>query len=480
MTDPQATPAAGQDGDRIAGAHFRQALTPEGWVHGLSMHVAPDGTIAKTCRDDNPEGLPVYDNPVVPGITDLHSHAFQYAMAGLSEVRRNPVDSFWSWRDIMYFFALTLSPEDMRAIAARLYLALLKGGYTGIVEFHYVHNDLDGTPYARREELSLAIFEAAQATGLDLTHLPVFYAHANFGGQPPTEGQRRFVQDLDGYAAMIDALRGPATAAGHTLGIAPHSLRAATTEEITRLLELRADKLPGCPVHIHVAEQVKEVEDALAWNGRRPVEQLFDIAPVDDRWCLIHATHLTADEITRIARSGATVGLCPMTEANLGDGIFEAAQYLGQGGSFGIGSDSNIATVAAQELQQLEYSQRLRDRQRNVMAAETQPHVAANLWSRAARGGARAAGRPEAGLAPGGMASFVELRSPEPAALLATTPEAVLDYHMFAGRGFHVGDVVVRGRRVVRGGHHPQEEAIVSDYATAMSRIADRLGSRPR
>ena len=465
-------------GMKMNGAHFRLALTPDGWRRNLSARFAADGTISALVPDDNPDGLPFFDAPVVPGITDLHSHAFQYAMAGLSEVRRNPVDSFWSWRDIMYFFALTLSPEDVQAIAARLYLSLLKGGYTGIAEFHYLHNDLDGTPYARREELSLAIFEAAQATGLELTHLPVFYAHSNFGGLAPTDGQRRFIQDIDGYARMIEALRTPAAQAGHKLGIAPHSLRAVTPEEMGRLMVLRDDLLPECPVHIHVAEQMKEVDDALAYNGRRPVEQLFDMAPVDNRWCLIHATHLSDDEVTRIARSGATVGLCPMTEANLGDGIFRATDYLAEGGVFGIGSDSNIATFAAQELQQLEYSQRLRDMQRNVLASARQPHVAANLWSNAAKGGARAAGRPEQGIAVGGMASFVTLASPEPAAMAPVADEAALDFHMFAGRGFHAGDVVVRGRHVVQDGHHPAEDAILADYAAAMGRVSDRLAAR--
>ncbi len=463
---------------QMKGAHFKLVLTQDGWQRNLSAHFAPDGTISALTCDDNPEGLPVYDAPVVPGITDLHSHAFQYAMAGLSEVRRNPVDSFWSWRDIMYFFALTLSPEDVQAIAARLYLSLLKGGYTGIVEFHYLHNDLDGTPYARPEELSLAIFEAAQMTGLELTHLPVFYAHSNFGGLPPTDGQRRFIQGIDGYAAMLDALNGPAAQAGHILGIAPHSLRAVTPEEVAQLMAIRDDLLPGCPVHIHVAEQVKEVDEALAYNGRRPVEQLFDMAPVDAAWCLIHATHLSDDEVQMIARSGATVGLCPMTEANLGDGIFRAKDYLAEGGVFGIGSDSNIATFAAQELQQLEYSQRLRDRQRNVLARADQPHVAANLWTRAAQGGARAAGRPEQGIAVGGMASFVTLTSPEPASMGPVADTSALDFHMFAGRGFHVGDVVVRGRAVVQDGHHPQEDAILAQYAVAMGRVTERLATR--
>ena len=464
--------------NRMDGAHFRLALTPEGWKRNVSVTFAEDGIISALEEDGNPLGLPVYENPVVPGITDLHSHAFQYAMAGLPEVRRNPVDSFWSWRDIMYFFALTLSPEDIRAIAARLYLGLLKGGYTGIVEFHYVHNDLDGSQYGQRELLSLAIFEAAEAVGIDLTHLPVFYAHSNFGGLQPTDGQRRFIQDIDGYAAMLDALKPVASAKGHTLGIAPHSLRAVTQDEMSSLLDLRESLLPDCPVHIHVAEQVKEVEDALAWNGRRPVEQLFGMAPVDRRWCLIHATHLNDEEVVMIAGSGATIGLCPMTEANLGDGVFRAVDYLGKDGVFGIGSDSNISTCAAQELQQLEYSQRLKHLERNVLASSGQPHVAANLWNRAVQGGARAAGRPENGIAPGGMASFVELVSPEPGSMGAVADESALDFHVFAGRGFHVGDVCVLGKKVLSAGRHSGEDDILAEYAAAMSRVGKRLAER--
>lgn len=462
----------------LNGAHFRHVLTSEGWKRNISAHFAPDGTIRQLAQDANPKQLPLYENPVVPGITNLHSHAFQYAMAGMSEMRRNPVDSFWSWRDIMYFFALTLSPEDMQAIAARLYLALLKGGYTGIVEFHYVHNDLDGQPYARPEELSLAIFEAAKRTGIDLTHLPVFYAHGNFGGQPPDDGQRRFITNPDQYAKMIETLKTPAEGQHATLGIAPHSLRAATPEQIATLMELRADKLPDCPVHIHVAEQVKEVEDSLAWGGRRPVGQLYDIAPVDEYWCLIHATHLDDAEVAQIAASGATVGLCPLTEANLGDGIFRATEFLAQGGHFGIGSDSNIATSAAAELQQLEYSQRLRDRQRNMLAAEDQPSVASHLWNRAAIGGARAAGRPTGEIREGGMASFVELGSDEPGAMTHIAPQDALDFHVFAGRGFHARTVCTRGHLVIEDGHHAQEDEITKSYAEAMARVATRLAKR--
>ncbi|WP_102225667.1 formimidoylglutamate deiminase [Acidimangrovimonas sediminis] len=470
--------------ERPQGVHLSHALTPRGWKRNLSLMIDGSGRIGALHEDDNPLRLPVCDNPVVPGLTNLHSHAFQYAMAGLTEVRRNPVDSFWSWREMMYFFALTLTPEDMQAIAARLYLDLLKGGYTGIAEFHYVHNDLDGAPYPDPAELSLAIFGAASRTGIGLTHLPVFYARSNFGGAALLPRQRRFATTLDSYAELIGRLRAPAAAGGHRLGMAPHSLRAATTDEIRALMALRDAELPGSPVHIHVAEQMKEVEDSLAWNGRRPIEQLFDIAPVDRGWCLIHATHLTDAELTRVARSGATVGLCPMTEANLGDGIFPAAELVARGGIFGIGSDSNISVSAAQELRQLEYSQRLSRQQRNVLATETHPHVAAALWHMAAAGGARAtaggeAADGEAGLAVGNPASFVELRPSEPVIASGEAPDAmpdaVLDSHVFADRGVHIGDVYVNGARVLTQGRHPAEDAIRADYAAAVARIRTRL-----
>ena len=277
---------------------------------------------------------------------------------------------------------------------------------------------------------------------------------------------------------MIESLKAPAAAAGHALAIAPHSLRAVTEAEIAELMALRAELLPGCQVHMHVAEQVKEVEDCLAHCGKRPVQLLFDLAPVDESWCLIHATHLDDAEVAAIAGSGATVGLCPLTEANLGDGIFRAGDFFAQGGHVGIGTDSNIATAAWDELRMLEYSQRLRHRQRNILSGDRQPHVGAHLWARAAEGGGRAAGRATGAIASGQAADFCEIVCDEPGAMAAVASEATLDFHVFAGRHPRVGDVHVGGRKVIAAGRHPNEAEIVADYARAMTRLAGDLRER--
>ncbi|TKZ15759.1 formimidoylglutamate deiminase [Shimia litoralis] len=455
------------------GFHFKQALTDQGWQQNVSATITDTGNFETLVQDDNPNGYPVIENPVVPGMPNLHSHSFQYAMAGLSEVRRNPVDSFWSWREMMYYFAHNVSPEDLQAITAKLYMELLKGGYTEIVEFHYLHNDTDGGYYARAEELSAAVLSASNQTGLSLTHLPVFYAHANFSGVSPQDAQRRFINSRDQYLRLIEALKDPQ--AGHNLGIAPHSLRAVTEEEMTWLMDLRRDLLPGCPVHIHVAEQTKEVDDSLAHSGKRSVTALMDQAPVDETWCLIHSTHLDDSEVAAIAASGATVGLCPLTESNLGDGIFRAVDFLAADGHFGIGSDSNICTQPMQELRTLEYSQRLLHRQRNILCSEQLPNVGSYLWQKAAHGGARAAGRAIGRIAEGYRADFVELSHNINGIMAAVTPEAVLDFHMFAGQQAEIAGVYVAGRQIIRDGQHPQQAGIDASYISTMQRLAQKL-----
>lgn len=455
------------------GFHFKQALTDQGWQENVSVAVSDTGQFEKLTRDDNPNNYPVISQPVVPGMPNLHSHSFQYAMAGLSEVRRNPVDSFWSWREIMYYFAHNISPEDLQAITAKLYMELLKGGYTEIVEFHYLHNDMDGGYYARPEELSAAVLSAADQTGLSLTHLPVFYAHANFGGVAPQDAQRRFINSRDQYARLIEALK--RQQGGHNLGIAPHSLRAVTEEEMTWLLELRSEMLPGCPVHIHVAEQIKEVDDSIAHSGKRSVTALMDQAPVDKAWCLIHSTHLNDSEVAAIATSGATVGLCPLTESNLGDGIFRAVDFLAVDGHFGIGSDSNICTQAMQELRTLEYSQRLLHRQRNILCSEQLSNVGSYLWQKAAHGGARAAGRAIGRIAEGCRADFVELGYEDDGIMAAVAPEAVLDFHMFSGQQVDIAGVYVAGQQIINEGQHQQQAVINASYVSAMQRLAQKL-----
>ncbi|MCZ4351214.1 formimidoylglutamate deiminase [Roseovarius aestuarii] len=465
-----------QNGSIEMGFHFKQVLTPLGWVENLSAEITDLGNFGSVTEDENPKGFQIIENPVVPGMVNLHSHSFQYAMAGLSECRRNPVDSFWSWREMMYYFAHNVSPEDLQAITAKLYMELLKGGYTETVEFHYLHNDMDGRFYANPAELSASIFNAAHATGMGLTHLPVFYAFSNFGGQSPTESQRRFINTREQYARLIDALKASLPSEGTTtLGIAPHSLRAVDEDSLQWLLALRQDKLPGCPVHIHVAEQTKEVADSQAHNGMRPVTALMAQAPVDENWCLIHATHLDDSEVSAIAKSGATVGLCPLTESNLGDGIFPAVDYLGQDGHFGIGSDSNISTDPRQELRMLEYSQRLIRRERNVLCSAPLPNTGAFLWSNAAQGGARAAGKNCGAIETGLEANFIELPHDTQGAMACVSPEAALDFHIFSGQSRGLGDVYVKGKKTIENGHHPDEDKINKAYFRSLRRLSENL-----
>ena len=322
-------------------------------------------------------------------------------MSGLTEMRGPASDSFWTWRDLMYRFVARMSPDDIEAIAAQAYVEMLEAGFTRVGEFHYVHHDISGAPYANPAELAERIMAAAAASGLGLTLLPVFYAHAGFGGHAPDAGQQRFINDISHFAKLMQAARRAAMAVeGTVVGIAPHSLRAVTPEELAAVLPLAE----GGPIHIHIAEQTREVDDCLAWSGRRPVQWLLDHAAVDRRWCLIHATHMTTDEIGRLVLSGAVAGLCPVTEANLGDGTFNAPEFLGFGGAYGIGSDSNVLIGVADVLRQLEYSQRLAHRARNVMATGKIASTGRALFDAALRGGSRALGMTTAGLADGAPA----------------------------------------------------------------------------
>ncbi|MGR3342309.1 MAG: formimidoylglutamate deiminase [Paracoccaceae bacterium] len=457
------------------GFYLKKAFTGKTWLHGLSVHIDGDGLITGTTQDDNPDALPSIAGPVVPGITNLHSHAFQYAMAGLTEARHDPVDTFWSWRQMMYHFALRLTPEDQTAVAAKLYLECLKHGFTGVAEFHYIHNAPDGSRYACAEEMSLATLRAAKLSGIQLTLMPVFYAHSDFGGQPPTDAQRRFVTSLDGFARMLEDLSAPCREQGVVLGLAPHSLRAVSEDELATLSELHAALAPNAPIHIHVAEQMAEVEASLAFSGQRPVERLFDLAEVNQNWCLIHATHMTAEETANVARSGATVGLCPLTEANLGDGDFNGRDYLENGGYFGIGTDSNVCTDPFAELQMLEYSQRLTRHQRTVLASSEHPGTGQNLVANAAIGGGRATGRATGMIAPGYCADFVELTEDQSGAYDRLSDDAILDYRVFAQGTRAVGQVVIGGNIVLAAGRHAEEEKINQAFRKSMDRLCRDL-----
>jgi formiminoglutamate deiminase len=367
----------------------------------------------------------------------------------------------------MYRFLGSLTPDDVEAIAAFAMMEMLEGGFTALAEFHYLHHDADGRPYADIAELSHRIAAAAQETGMGLTLLPVFYAQGGFGGVAPTEGQRRFINDVDSYARLLEGAReAVAELDDAVVGVAPHSLRAVTPESLREVVTLAGEG----PIHIHIAEQVKEVEDCLSWSGQRPVAWLLDHAPVDPRWCLIHATHLDTREVEGIAMSGAVAGLCPITEANLGDGIFEGADYLAAGGRFGVGSDSNIEISAPAELKQFEYSQRLKHRARNVLARREGQSTGRSLYDGALAGGAQALGRRIGVIEAGQRADLVVLDAGHPD-LAAVSGDRWIDSYVFVAGKAAIDTVFVAGNAVVRSGRHIHRETIRARYGRAMARI---------
>ena len=441
---------------------FERALLPTGWADRVRITVR-DGLIeaveasVEASADDERNGA------VVPALCNVHSHGFQRGMAGLSERRGGADDDFWTWREVMYRFLDRLTPEDIEAITAQAYLEMVESGFTRVGEFHYLHNDIDGAPYADPGETAGAIVAAAEATGIGLTLLPVFYAHGDFGGAPAGAGQRRFLSDSDGFARLVEGSRAklPPDA---VLGIAPHSLRAVTPDELAAILPLAGDG----PIHIHAAEQVREVERCLAWSGARPVQWLLDNAEVDERWCIVHATHVDADERLRLAESGAVAGLCPITEANLGDGVFPAVDYLAAGGRFGVGTDSNVLISAVGELRALEYSQRLTMRRRVLLADAEQASVGASLYTRALAGGAQALGV-RSGLVVGNPADMVSLDLDHPT--LAGAADDLLDRWIFAARASPIESVWRNGRKIVEGGRHLSAGAIEQRYRATLKRL---------
>ena len=441
--------------------HFTKALTSDGWRRDVRLTIdvgvisgVETGVAAQERDERHALG--------VPGVANVHSHAFQRAMAGRAERRSPGADNFWSWRETMYRFALEMSPDQIEAVAAQAYVEMLEAGFTRVGEFHYLHHAPDGRPYDDLGEMSARIAAAAETTRIGLSLLPVFYAHSDFGGAPPSDAQRRFVCDLDLYARLVDRARELVQSLdGADVGLAPHSLRAATPSEIAAVVGLAHD----APLHIHIAEQVAEVDACLAWSGARPVEWLLDHAEVGPRWRLIHATHMTPEETRRLAASGAVVGLCPITEANLGDGVFNARDFVGRGGGrFGIGTDSNVQISLAGELRLLEYGQRLFHRARNVFG-EPSRSTGRALFDSAQRGGAFALGRAP-GLVVGADADIVIPR----ADAIVRDEDDVLDAWIFSDVA-SVDRVFARGRLVVEGGKHFRRDAIADHFRATMLQL---------
>jgi formimidoylglutamate deiminase len=442
-------------------------LTAAGWQRDVLLTWDAEGTLTAVAPDQAPPaGTPIAHGPVIPGMANLHSHAFQRAMAGLAEHRASSNDTFWTWRETMYHLVERLTPEAIGAIATHLYIELLKHGYTGVAEFHYLHNQPDGTAYAEDAELALRIAHAARSSGIACTLLPVLYAWGGFGARPLQGGQRRFGASVTRLARIAECARG----AGVRIGLAPHSVRAVDAMLLQEAVAALDELAPRAPIHIHASEQLKEVEECLATHGTTPIDWITEIAPVDDRWCFIHATHITPGEAHKLIARGALAGLCPSTEANLGDGIFPFAAWWHDGGRFGIGGDSHVSVSAFEELRLLETVQRLTHRRRNVTTQEALPSTASNLWTAAAAGGGQALGGARGAIGVGAPADLVVLDGQD-VDLQGLGGMAALAVAMFSSATNRVRDVAVAGRWLIEARHHAGEADAARSYREALAAL---------
>lgn len=448
---------------------FESALLPAGWARGVRL-TATDGRIERVVSGVAPGEGDERHRVALPGLDNVHSHAFQRGLAGLTERRGSDADSFWTWRELMYRFLERVGPEELEALAALAFAEMLEAGFTRVGEFHYLHHDRNGAPFADPGELAGRLAAAAGRTGIGMTLLPTLYAHGGFGGEPPDARQRRFINDPERFARVVEASRRAVGALpGGSVGVAAHSLRAVTPPELAAVIALAG----GGVIHLHIAEQQREVDDCVAWSGRRPVQWLLENAAVDERWCLVHATHATSAELQGVAARGAVVGLCPVTEASLGDGIFPAAAFLAGGGRSAVGTDSNIRIDAAEELRTLEYSQRLAHRARNVLAQAPGASTGRSLFDAALAGGRQAlrpAGSEPAGLSPGAPLDVVTLAADHPA-LIERRGDEILDSWVFAGDRGLVDCVWRAGAKLVNGGRHRDRDAIEARYAQALRTV---------
>ncbi len=445
---------------------FNQLFTGDRWfTEGLTLELDAQGTILALQPGAQPADATLVSGVALPGMPNLHSHAHQRAMAGLAENAAGK-DNFWSWRKAMYRQLGAMQPDHLQAIASQLYLEMLKAGYTSVAEFQYLHHDSVGRHYRNKAEMTLACLHAARNTGIGITCLPVLYGYGGFGGKPVNAQQKRFYNTPDHYLD-IHALCEDACADDDNawVGIAPHSLRAIDAPMLGELLQA----VTQGPVHIHIAEQTAEVETCLDCYGMRPVQWLLDNADLNERWCLIHATHLSDDEIRALAGTSAVVGLCPSTEANLGDGFFPARDFFRLDGHFGIGSDSHISMSPVEEIRWLEYGQRLLHRQRNVLAPQ---HTGASLFTRALAGGSQAMGRKVGRLEAGYRADIVVLDGQHPI-LLERVQEELLDSWIFSGNSQCISQVFIGGEHVIKDGRHPHEATIYENYSRVIKHLLE-------
>ena len=452
-----------------------KALLPDGWAENVLMSVSSSGYIETVETDVTPtKDIERIDGILIPGMPNLHSHAFQRAFSGFSESRGQADDSFWTWRKIMYQFVDKINPEQALVIAKQLYIEMLKSGYTSVAEFHYLHHDSNGNRYADPAEMSHSVINAAFETGIAITHLPVYYRYSGFNDQQAADAQRRFIHQPEEFHQLLDALFGHYRSDPRIrIGIAPHSLRAASGADINAITNSLDGYDPEAPIHIHIAEQIAEVNDCVAHTGQRPVQHLFEQCDVNKRWCLVHATHMNDQEAWELAESGAVAGLCLTTEANLGDGFFPAPLYFERQGAFGIGSDSHISVSPLEELRMLEYGQRLLHQKRAVLCDAETASVGRYLYQGALKGGAQALGRDTGEIAVGQQADWLVLDENNPA-LFSKNEDQILDAIIFSTNINPVKDVMVAGQWVVRDGSHPLEEKSLNDFRRVLSELSDR------
>jgi len=437
--------------------YARDALLPGGWARDVLIDVDASGDISRVEERSSAQGAEMLAGPVLPGMANLHSHAFQRAMAGLTEMRGPADDDFWTWRELMYRFVERVTPQHAQAIATQLYIEMLEHGYTAVAEFHYVHHPVG---------MLMSHVEAARTAGIAITALPSLYRWSGFGRRALEPRQKRFLSGVTVILAEVESLRGRLSP-DVRVGAAPHSLRAVDPEALKEL----AAALPAeAPIHIHAAEQMKEVEDCMAALGKRPVEWLLSEMRIDKRWCVVHATHMTPEETKALAASGAVAGLCPTTEGNLGDGIFPLVAYRAAGGRYGIGGDSHVSRDPAEELRLLEYFQRVSTRKRNLVTTKKSPSVGTTLWLEAATGGAQALGRRMGALAPGVRADLVVLDA-DHIDLHGCSGDAIANALIFSGAGSLVRDVMVAGQWVVQEKRHPKAQAAASAYKQSLKAL---------
>ncbi|MEW6990577.1 formimidoylglutamate deiminase [Colwelliaceae bacterium 6441] len=447
----------------------KRILLADGWANNKVLTI--EQGIIKAIDDEKDEGI-VTVGTVIPGMVNCHSHAFQRAFAGFSEQGSEGQDSFWTWRNIMYKFLAQLTAENAQVIATQLYIEMLKMGYTRVAEFHYLHHDITGENYPELATMAQAIFNAAQSAGIGLTLLPVLYRFSGFGEQVPNEGQKRFINETAQFNQLVsDCFTLSENYDNTNVGIAPHSLRAVDLPSLTSAVAHVRSLDAHAPIHIHIAEQQKEVNDCLAHYGKRPVQWLLDNVDMDKQWCLIHATHINEQERQGIIETQAIAGICPTTEANLGDGIFPTTEFLAEKGTLAIGSDSHISVNPIEELRWLEYTQRLIKQQRAILASEQQLSVGQNLWQQAAQGGAQSTNSNTGELAVGKQADLLVLDENK-LSLFAHDEQHVLDSMIFASQTNLVKHVMVNGHWVIKEGAHLNEQVTQVAFAEMLAKLS--------